>query len=100
MKTLDIHAKEWFDKVNGNSYFSAQVTIDLGLKGEKTIYVPFQYGYGSSYQTKSIEQLQKDGVLPNDGTISWSYFDDNNIILRSSLREGCLKRDVVSWGRN
>lgn len=26
VKTIDVVAKEWRDKVNGNSYFSAQVT--------------------------------------------------------------------------
>lgn len=80
ISTVDIQAKEWFDKVNGNSYFSAQVTINFGMDSERTIYVPFQYGYGSAYQTKSIEQLQKDSILPNEGTISWSYFDDQGII--------------------
>lgn len=100
MKTIDIQAKEWFDRVNGNSYFSAQVTIDFGMDSERVVYVPFQYGYGSSYYTKSIEQLQKDGILPNDGTLSRSYFDDNGIILRSSLRDKCLKRDVIAFGSN
>lgn len=100
MKTIDIQGKEWFDRVNGNSYFSAQVTIDFGLDTERVVYVPFQYGYGSSYYTKSIEQLQKDGILPNDGTLSWSYFDDEGIILRSSLRDNCLKCDVIAFGSN
>ena len=31
MKTLDINAREWFDKVNGNSYFSAQIVVDYDL---------------------------------------------------------------------
>jgi len=42
IKTLDIQAKEWFDKVNGNSYFSAQVTINFGMPDEKTLYAPLQ----------------------------------------------------------
>lgn len=100
MKTIDIQAKEWFDKINGNSYFSAIVTIDFGLKTEKVVYVPFQYGYGSSYQTKSIEQLQKDGILPNEGTIYHQWFKDNGIIVRSSIKDKCLKREVINWGSN
>lgn len=99
IETIDIQGKEWFDKVNGNSYFSARVTLDFGKPTEKTVLVPFQYGYGSHYQHKAIEQLQKAGYLPNEGTLSWSYFDDNNIILRSNLKENCPKRDVLSWGR-
>ena len=40
IKTIDIQAKEWFDKVNGNSYFSAIATINYGLQDQKTINVP------------------------------------------------------------
>lgn len=95
MKTIDIQAKEWFDKINGNSYFSALVTIDLGLDTEKTIYVPFQYGYESHYKTVAIEQLQKDGILPNEGTLYWRWFSDNNIEVRSSKKTKCLKNEVI-----
>ncbi len=100
ISTIDIQAKEWFDKSAGNSYFSAIVTIDFGMPLERVVYVPFQYGYGTSYQNRAIEQLQKDGILPNNGTLSWSYFDDNHIILRSSKREKCLKREVMAWSSN
>ena len=37
MKTIDIIAKEWFDKINGNSYFSAIIIIDYKMKTEQTI---------------------------------------------------------------
>ena len=99
IKTLDIQAKEWFDRTYGNSYFSAQVTINFGMKDERVVYVPFQYGYGDAYVTKSYEQLQKDGILPNDQTIYWKWFEDNNIIVRHSKRDA-LKRDVKAWGSN
>ena len=29
--------KEWFDKVNGNSYFSSDVTLNYGMNNQKTI---------------------------------------------------------------
>lgn len=47
IKTLDVQGKSWFDKVNGNSYFSSVITIDYGMDTEKTIKVPFSYGYGN-----------------------------------------------------
>lgn len=101
MKTLDIQAKEWFDKVNGNSYFSAIVTIDYGLETEKQVYVPFQYGYGNSYITETIHQLQTEGLLPKETIYNLNtWCKDNNIILRSSLRDKCLKREVINWGSN
>lgn len=96
MKTLDIQAKEWFDKLNGNSYFAALVTVDYNMPTEKSIKVPFQYGYGEQYETETTHQLQLDGVLPNDITIySLSrYCRENGIDLRSSKRTNCLKRDL------
>ena len=100
VKTIDINAKEWFDKSAANSYFSAQIYINFGMDDCKIIYVPFQYGYQSAYRSKSIEQLQKDGILPNDGTLSWNWFDDNKIIVRSNKENNCLKRAVKEWGSN
>jgi hypothetical protein len=49
MKTIDINAKEWFDKVNGNSYFSAVITIDFGMPTQKEYRLPFQYGSGTAW---------------------------------------------------
>lgn len=94
IKTIDIQAKEWFDKVNGNSYFAALITLNFGMSNEKTIKVPFQYGYGDSSRYKSIEQLQKDGILPNEGTLQRDYFTDNNIIVRYSKKENCKKSEL------
>lgn len=101
VKTLDIQAKEWFDKVNGNSYFSAQVTINFGMADEKTIFVPFQYGYGDQYLTQSAHQLQMAGLLPDETIYSLTrWCRENNIELNYSKREKCLQRDVKAFGSN
>jgi len=44
IKEIDIIAKEGFDRVNGNSYFSARVHVVFRNKKAVTVYVPFQYG--------------------------------------------------------
>jgi hypothetical protein len=101
MKTIDISAKEWFDKVNGNSYWSVQVRIDFGLPTQKLVHVPFQYGYGTSYEWESFRQLNMDGILPDEATISpIEYCRTNGIQLNSYKRPNCLKRDVKAWGSN
>jgi len=102
MKTIDIQAKEWFDKANGNSYFSALVTIDLGLETEKKVYIPFQYGYDSAFEYESMHQLQTAGLLPNSDTIysPSRYCSENGIQLRTSKQEGCRKAEVKAWGSN
>ena len=102
VKTIDLTAKEWWDKVNGNSYFSAQATINFGMPDEKTVYIPFQYGYGDHYHTVAAHQLQTDGILPNDETIySFTrWCREHNIALRYSKHEKCLQRDVKAFGSN
>ncbi len=95
VKTIDIQAKEWFDKINGNSYFACLVTINFGMSDEKIIKVPFQYGYGDHYRTRTIEQLQTDGILPNLPTYEFrNWFIDNGIIVRYSKQENCKKSEL------
>ncbi len=100
IKTIDIIAKEWFDKAHGNSYFSARVTINFGMKTKKTILLPFQYGYGNHYIDISFKALQDEGIIPeqDNGNPYWRFFEDNNIIARYSKYENCKKRDVKNWG--
>lgn len=102
IKTIDVNAKEWFDRVNGNSYFSAAVTINYGMPDEFSFPVPFQYGYGDSYRHAAFKELQKQGIIPeqDDRTSYWQYYRDNNIIDRHSIKERCLKREVIAWGTN
>jgi len=99
IKTLDISAKEWFDKVNGNSYFSAQITINYGMKTAKIIYLPFQYGYGDHFRDMAFKKLQELGYITATERISyWRAYQEQNIIARHTKQEKCLKRDVIAWG--
>ena len=96
MKTLDIQAKEWFDKANGNSYFSAEVTVDFGTKEQKNYTMPFQYGYGDYYIDMAKELLEKNDVIKvKEREQLWNYCQENDIILRTSKQENCLKRDLA-----
>jgi hypothetical protein len=49
--------RRWWDKVNGNSYFSVHVTI-----GKYAIILPFQYGYDNHYQSETEAQLKLLGI--------------------------------------
>ena len=101
MQTIDISAKEYWDKKNGNSYWSAQVTIDFGLPTEKTVHVPFQYGYGDSYVIQSLEQLQKDGLLESETIYHpYSHFKEKGIKMRNSIKTGFSEKKVRDWGSN
>lgn len=98
IKTIDITAKEWVDKVNGNSYFSARITINYCLKDEITYHIPFEYGYEDHYKYVALEKLVKEGLLL-EGTEKYIYnLREMNIITRFTKHENCLKRDVIKWG--
>jgi hypothetical protein len=97
IKTIDIQAREWFDKINGNSYFAGDITINYGMKGEKNFTMPFQYGYGNHYQDMAMELLNKNKLIDTHSTLSlWRYCQENKIILRADKQENCLKRELKS----
>ena len=77
--------KEWFDKVNGNSYFSSQ--IQATKNPNKIIKLPFQYGYGS----QSEYEIKKELNLPK----ARSIFDGRIKFIKI---DNCLKKEVVEWG--
>lgn len=98
IKTIDVQAKEWFDKANGNSYFSARITVNFGMPGEFELRIPFEYGYGSHYGYAALKVLQDIGLLPGI-TALWQARDKFGIIIRASKQEKCLKKDVIQWGQ-
>jgi hypothetical protein len=62
-RSLFIEAREWFDRVNGNSYFSARIWVD----GGQVAILPFQYGYGDQYLYEAQKKLLELGYLPQEG---------------------------------
>lgn len=91
MKAIEVRAKEWFDKVNGNSYFAGVIVID----DEKTISMPFQYGYGDQYiQEAKAVLTEHNYISAGHGQSLWSYCKDNGIVLTTSKQEGCKKSEL------
>ena len=92
IQTLDVSALEWFDKVNGNSYFAGKVIINYGADSQVTLPLAYQYGYGDKYQYEALSTILKvleikPGSLPfGAGSALWRFCDINNIILRSNKR--------------
>jgi hypothetical protein len=100
LKTIDINAKEWFDKANGNSYFSANICLNYGMPDQENIYLPYQYGYGNHYEYEAAVELDKLGYISlekyNNGSCEalWQYCDRKGIIKRTNKQTGCKKRDL------
>lgn len=93
LKKIEIQAKEWRDTLNGNSYFSAIVT----LNDDKEILIPFEYGYGQFFEFKSMRELIKRDLLPEDVASLTKYCRENDIELVSNKEEDCLKREVLNF---
>jgi len=62
-RSLFIECREWFDKVNGNTYFSARIWVD----GGQVAILPFQYGYGDQFIYEAQKKLLELGYLPQEG---------------------------------
>ena len=88
MKVIIVHAKDWFDKVNGNSYFSVRIMVQK--KQVKELFcIPFQYGYGDHYRDIAIQELEKLKILKKNEKVKPVYIKQEN----------CLKKEVLEWGR-
>ena len=79
LKSININAREWFDSINGNSYFSAKIQINAGTEDEETIILPFQYGYDSMYLQQSLKKLQDLEYIPLTERQLPRYCRENNI---------------------
>ena len=69
--------RRWFDKANGNSYFSSRVTIPLSTGKRISFVIPFQYGYGSQPESEIIGTLFRLKILKEKK----AYFREYNITL-------------------
>ena len=86
-----IHAKKWRDKINGNTYHSAQI---LNTENNLMIASPFTYGYGEQYIHSASEGMIKQGWIKEN----FKHTDFLN--LHYICEEDCKKRDVVKWGQS
>lgn len=93
-KTIDIVAREWFDSVNGNSYFSAYITVNYSMESEANFHLPFQYGYGSQYETEAKFLLMKHKVIKETMFCLSQYCRENKIVLRMRKIENCKKSSL------
>ena len=101
LKTIDINAKEWHDKINGNSYFSSDVILNYGMNSQKTIKIPFQYGYGDHYVYQSLREIQK--LFPKSKWFrenllgKYQIQNEYKIIIRNFIKTNCLKKELNKW---
>jgi hypothetical protein len=74
--------KEWRDRINGNTYFSAQIE---DVKNGKKQYLQFQYGYGSHAEYTCKKLLGLKGF-------------NSSLPIKFITIPNCKQRDVKKWG--
>jgi hypothetical protein len=100
------NAVRWFDRVNGNTYHSVNITR---VKDGKVIYCPMTYGYGECYRQTALELMHQYNWLPtryiNDSrdlpegyAPLFMYERENNYPIYWNVTDG-LKRDCVKNGK-
>lgn len=90
IKTVDLTTLEWFDKVNGNTYFCSRIVVNYGMTDQSVFIDPFQYGYGSSSEFTCMDILKNHYKgLPD---CIWRL-KEYGIIIRISRRY-TLKREL------
>ena len=97
LKTIDIKALGYRDTINGNSYFSSNVTLNHGLKDCIQLKIPYQYGYELQYLTTSLNEVSKlfkrsqwFKKYMNKSMIEEKY----NIKITHKITRGCKKREL------
>ena len=76
-KNIYAIVRRWFDKANGNSYFSCRVTVPLKEGKRISFVIPFRYGSGSQPEYTIIAILFRLNILKEKK----DYFLEYNIIL-------------------
>lgn len=97
------NAVKWWDKVNGNTYHSVAVTR---CRDGKTLYCPFQYGYGDQYRYTALEAMLKAKWIParygerhpSGSTAVGNYERENGYPIMWNETHG-TKRECVANGR-
>ena len=97
LKTIDIYAKEWRDKINGNSYFSSRVVLNLDYENELIIEIPFQYGYEEAYLYESMDAVKH--LFPaskwyKESLQKWQAKDLYKFKLNYGIIKDCRKKDL------
>jgi len=97
IKTIDVNCKEWFDRINGNSYFSCHIIINYGKANQKELFVPITYGYGDYYRYEAFDKIKKElncFKAYDNKTSYWRVYEKENITIRHTKQENCPKREL------
>jgi hypothetical protein len=93
--TVTVIGRRWFDRVNGNTYHTAEVEVNGTTLGKS----PMTYGYDDQYLETAKEILLEHYDFPRGMTERSPMWQlrDNGVTLKKSVTDG-LKRDLAKGG--
>jgi len=97
--SIIVEGRKWFDKINGNTYHSANVIVTTN-QGVELLKVPYQYGYGDQYLQSAFDELEKAGFVKLERYSSgaseapWRWAEDHKVTLVYSAVDVARKKDL------
>jgi hypothetical protein len=83
--SLFIEGRLWFDKINGNTYYSNRVWVD----GKIAFSMGMAYGYEEMYLHAAIQELHSRGYFTGDKPPTvWDLRDGQGIAVYKSASYG------------
>ena len=90
IKSITIIGRRWFDKINGNTYFSSVGLVD----GVPVVNIPFQYGYGEQYEHETWKEICKVAKISNNDAYGYSYCKSNDINYYNTVSDVARRKDL------
>lgn len=90
--SITVIGRRWFDRVNGNTYFTASILVD----GKQVHSLPRQYGHGNHYLTVATEWLEKEGYIKREHRSEplWQVANREGFILHYEAIDVQRKKDL------
>jgi hypothetical protein len=89
IKTIHVTISKWFDKANGNTYFSGFILIN----NQERIFIPFTYGYDRFYEEIVFQKIKQLTSFKQDLPL-WKFVKENNISYTENVYFS-LKREMI-----
>ncbi len=105
IKSIDVDAVEWFDKVMGQSYHSSKITVEYHGGDKHIVHSAFEYGYGKQYEEAAFKELEDNDILWRDIHANgvqrplWMRCQDDKIAYDHRIRSVFTKKECVTHGQ-
>jgi hypothetical protein len=79
-QSIDVFGRRWFQRAYGNTYFTADISVD----GTLVHTLPKQYGYGDHYLDIAFSWLEDNAYIPRrprPKPAAWHWAEDYGIAL-------------------